>query len=92
LEEIASSVTKSPYRKPNLRCWLSLQWGGKDGRWRSIIVNVDPVGEALIIAGEEVKRLEREDWEKEGIIFETLMTAIEKPAVSIDRLPRHDPC
>src|SRR4030067_2410360 len=78
LEEIANSVTKSPYRKPNLRCWLGLQWGGKDGRWRSIIINVDSCPEALVITGQEVKRLEKEEWQKEGVIFETLMAAIQK--------------
>jgi len=82
LEEIANSVTKYPYNKPDLRCWLSLEWCSKDGMRYSIIINADPYGEALVIAGEEVKRLEKEEWKKREIVFETLISAIKKPIVS----------
>jgi len=90
LEEIADSVTKYPYHKPDLRCWLSLEWCGKDGMRCSIIINADPHGEALVIAGKEVKRLEKEEWQKREIIFETLMSAIRKPILSCNRLSKDD--
>jgi hypothetical protein len=81
LEEVASQVKKYPHTWPDLRCRVLLEWrSGEDEIRHFILVNADPRTKALIIAGEEVKRLERKDWQKKEILLTNLMFAINNPA------------
>lgn len=82
LLNIANQVKRFPYRKPDLRHWFCLEWCQKEGEWRSIMVTVNPHFEALVIRGQEVKRLEKRDWQQEGTVFQTLMASIQKPIIT----------